>query len=153
MASQNVSVRYFEAPSVSEQYNITWAGQNMGTSFASDGRLYGDVQTVPITCQDGSCTIPVPAPAIALVFLTDQALSDSTPSAAEATATYATTVVGTGSATIDPAALETSNGQNGKMQGSTSEGSVKSAAYPSVGISKLMGGIMGLMSIGWIFWA
>ncbi|KAK4683856.1 hypothetical protein P7C73_g6361, partial [Tremellales sp. Uapishka_1] len=124
LAASTVSVRYFRAPTVSEQYNITWAGQTMGESFASDGRLYGDVETVTITCSNGECVIPVYAPSIAVVFLTDEALTQSTPQPT-VTQTYGTTVVGTGSATVNAGVLETSNGQNspnGEL-GSTSSGS------------------------------
>ncbi len=41
--ANSVQVRYLSAPSVAEQYNITWAGQNMGSSYMSDGRLYGNL--------------------------------------------------------------------------------------------------------------
>lgn len=110
-APSTVSVRYFSAPSASEKYNITWAGQTLGYSFQSDGRLYNTQQTETITCSNGACVVPVYAPSIALVFLTNTALTDSdVPSSA--TVTYATTVIGTGSATINPQVLSTSNGQN-----------------------------------------
>lgn len=45
-----VDVRYLAAPSVSEKFNITWAGQTMGGQFMSDGRLKSDVVTQTITC-------------------------------------------------------------------------------------------------------
>lgn len=45
-----IDVRYLAAPSVSEKFNITWAGQTMGGQFMSDGRLQGDVVTQTITC-------------------------------------------------------------------------------------------------------
>lgn len=125
-----VQVRYLQAPSVSEKYNITWAGQTMGNSFESDGRLSGSEQTVTINCDTtaNTCTIPVYAPSIAIVFLTNAAAEASFPSSAS-TMTYGTTVIGTGSATVDPAVLSTSNGQmgNGQGLGSTSSGSVSSA--------------------------
>jgi hypothetical protein len=122
-APSTVSVRYFRANEVEEQYAITWAGQTMGTSFTSDGTLKGDRQTDTITCNDGVCVIPVPAPSVALVFLTEDALTSSTPG--EEAAPFATTVIGTGDATVDPRVLETSNGQGGE-KGSTSKGSVAS---------------------------
>ncbi|WWC66141.1 uncharacterized protein I206_100041 [Kwoniella pini CBS 10737] len=125
----SVSVRYLRASSVSEQYNITWANQTLGTSFASDGRLYGNQETITINCQDGNCIIPVPAPSIALVFLTTDALTNSSPTESSKTA-YETSVVGTGSATVDKQSLETSNGQNsnntggGTSKGNTTSGSI-----------------------------
>ncbi|WWC99951.1 hypothetical protein V866_006860 [Kwoniella sp. B9012] len=130
-ATSSVSVRYLRASSVSEQYNITWAGQTLGTSFASDGRLYGDQSTVTIQCTDGNCVIPVYAPSIALVFLTEDALSNSTPSA-DATTEYETSIVGTGSATVDKQALETSNGQSSSQNGGTSKGNSSSGAISRI---------------------
>lgn len=110
-----VHVRYFLAPSVSEHDDITWAGQTTGGSYSSDGRLHGNVSTTTIPCNGGVCDIPVPAPAIALVFLSDQALADSSPHEGLGTAAsgFTTTIIGTGSATVAVGALETSNGQNG----------------------------------------
>jgi len=146
--SGQVFVRYLAASSVSEQYNITWAGQTMGYSFASDGRLHGEQATVTIDCANGACVVPVYAPSIALVFLSPNALTDSS-AAANATTTFATTVMGTGSATVNPQVMETSNGQNGPagQVGSTSQqrasqsGSRRSVV-PSVGL------VMGLVGMG-----
>jgi hypothetical protein len=141
-APASVSVRYLRAPQVEEQYNITWAGQTMGTSFTSDGTLRGDRATDTITCNNGVCVIPVYAPSVALVFLTDDALSSSTPSAEAAP--FATTVIGNGDATIDPRVLETSNGQDGK-KGSTSKGSIDSndsRSRAQVGLGSLVAGLL-----------
>jgi hypothetical protein len=84
----------------------------MRGSYSSDGKLHGDIVTQTITCQNALCIVPVPAPAIAVVYLTDQALALSSPQDASRSA-FETTVVGWGSATVDSKALETSNGQNG----------------------------------------
>ena len=149
-SASSVSVRYLSAPSVSEQYNITWAGQTLGTSFASDGRLYGDVETVTVQCADGNCAITVPAPSIAVVYLTDQALSDSSVSET-ATSTYATTVIGTGSATVDSGALSTGNGQNapsgvtGSNSGGSASGSVPQLSSLPVFLSVAIGLILGTL--------
>lgn len=117
----------------------------MGTSFASDGRLSGNVSTVTINCDTTAqtCTIPVYAPSIALVFLTPGALTNSTPPPT-AIMTFSTTVVGTGSATVDPGALSTGNGQKGSGGlGSTSSGS------SSAGVGRreigTVGVVLGLM--------
>jgi hypothetical protein len=109
--SPSIHVRYLLAPTISEHDNITWAGQSMGGSYASDGRLQGEVMTQTITC-NGVCIVSVPAPAIAVVYLTDRALALSSPREASK-AGFETTIVGWGSATVDPKVLETSNGQNG----------------------------------------
>ena len=148
LSAPQVFVRYLTAPTISEQYNITWANQTMGTSFASDGTLSGTVSTITINCNNGQCVVPIPAPAIALIFLTAQAETESTADAG-ATTTYATTVVGTGSATMNPQVLETSNGQNGPdgMRGSTSSGqTVEVSGAKRIRISGV-GVILGL--VGW----
>ena len=69
------------------------------------------------------------APGFALVFLTDEALTESEQT--EAMQTFSTTAVTklTNTATVDPAVLETSNGLGGKVLklGSTSRGSSSGA--------------------------
>jgi hypothetical protein len=118
--------------------NITWAGQNFGPTFGSDGRPMGTVNVTTVPCDGASntCNITLPAPSFALVFLSDAALASSGADASAAPATFATsTVTGAGnSVTIDPAVLATSNGMNGKSRlgGSTSKGGVKSGAVPGV---------------------
>lgn len=124
-----VSVRYFTAPSVASKYNFQYAGQTFGDVLSSDGSLQGTEQTVTISCDTGAntCGVPVPAPGFALVFLTPQALQESTPSSdAQVTfATTAATLTFKNTATIDPSVLATSNGRGGANQqlGSTSFGS------------------------------
>lgn len=105
-----VSVRYFRAASVSEQINITWAGQTMGGyQYASDGRLSGELTTEQVTCSNGECAITVPAPSIAVVFFTDQALTDSSVPD-DAVVSYSTSIIGSGKATIAAGAMITGNG-------------------------------------------
>ncbi|WVQ82507.1 hypothetical protein IAT38_004636 [Cryptococcus sp. DSM 104549] len=141
----SVQVRYLRADSVSEQYAITWANQTLGSSFASDGRLSGDLETVSITCSNGVCSIPVPAPSVALVFLTEDALENSSVSEG-ATETYATSLVGSGSATVGTDALETSNGDMGSgTGGKTSSGGNASGAERRVAPGAGVAGVMGVM--------
>ncbi|KIR52771.1 hypothetical protein I315_04634 [Cryptococcus gattii Ru294] len=135
-----VQVRYFRADSVSEQYDIYWANQTLGHSFASDGRLYGGLETITITCDGGACIVPVPAPSVALVYLTDAALEESSVSE-DVTSTYPTTILGFGSATVDVGSLSTSNGKEGSGQGSTSKGGATSSAGRKM---EWMGGLLGL---------
>ncbi|KIO18114.1 glycoside hydrolase family 79 protein [Tulasnella calospora MUT 4182] len=130
----SVKVKYLRADSVSVKYNITWAGQTMGQQYASDGRLYGDAEVQTIQCDTTTqlCDIPVPSPSVALVFLTDEAFTNSGGAAGDATGstlTFATTVTtGKVHATIDLAALATSNGRNGSMPlGATSKGGALSS--------------------------
>ncbi|KAG8943789.1 hypothetical protein FRC04_002483 [Tulasnella sp. 424] len=68
-----------QADSLSVEYNITWAGQTMGQQYASNGRLYDDasIQTDQCNTTAGLCNIPAPIPSVALVFLSDEALTNS----------------------------------------------------------------------------
>lgn len=149
VAPTQVHVRYLRASQIEEQYEIYWAGQTMGPSFTSTGVPRGDVQTDTIQCTDGACVIPVPAPAIALVFLTDDALAASTPP--EEAAPFATTVVGTGDATVDPRVLETSNGRNSD-KGSTSKGSIASDDGRKRAELGLGAVVVGLALGAWAMW-
>lgn len=96
----------------------------------SDGRLNGtlDVKTIQCDQTANTCTVPVPAPGFALVFLTSQALNDVTPTS---TLTFPTTVqTGKNHVYIDPSMLATSNGHSGmeQVRGATSQGSVSAAS-------------------------
>jgi len=124
----SVRVKYLLADHVTVKGNFTWAGQSLGANFKSDGRLQGELNVVNVPCDatTNTCTVTVPAPGFALVFLNDKAYKDSTPSGG--TVTFATTAntrtINT--ATIDLEVLETSNGHSGKDRAnmrSTSKGS------------------------------
>ncbi|KAG9082302.1 hypothetical protein FRC06_005131 [Ceratobasidium sp. 370] len=139
-APQQVRVKYFSAPSVSFKGNMTWAGQTLGNHFESDGRLKNEEVVQTITCENGACAIPLKAPSLALVFLSDQALRESSPDPS-ATQTFPTTFLTKlrHTATIDQAVLATSNGRGGargNKLGSTSLGSVSGA-----GVSAVMPGL------------
>lgn len=129
----SVRVKYLLAEHVTAKTNFTWAGQSLGANFKSDGRLRGEETVVNVPCDTAAntCTVAVPAPGFALVFLNDKAFEESTPSGS--TVTFATTArtKTANTATIDPKALETSNGHRGKdradMQ-STSKGSSPNGA-------------------------
>ncbi|CCO30904.1 hypothetical protein BN14_04937 [Rhizoctonia solani AG-1 IB] len=151
-----VRVKYFEAPSVSFKGNMTWAGQTLGNHFESDGRLKGEevIHTIQCDAATNQCAIPLKAPSLALVFLTDAALQNSSPqegATASFETTYQTRVRHT--ATIDQAVLSTSNGRGGGTGhriGSTSFGSIGNgvAANLSVpGTSLLAGLIVGIMMV------
>jgi len=112
----SVRVKYLLADEVTTKVNLTWAGQTLGANFKSDGRLQGEenIVTVPCDAATNTCTVKVPAPGFALVFLNDKAYTDSVP--AGNTVTFATTAQTRtiNTATIDPKVLETSNGHSGK---------------------------------------
>jgi len=137
----SVRVKYLSAASVAQKDNITWAGQSFGNNFESDGRLKGDLDVRTVECANNICQVQVPAPGFALVFLTDNAYSESTP---QSTQTFPTTVQSRvrNTATIDPSVLATSNGSNGgnrKTVGSTSRESSAAAAsmVPSTTVAML----------------
>ncbi|KAJ7592270.1 hypothetical protein C8J56DRAFT_886976 [Mycena floridula] len=57
--------------------NFTWAGQTFGGVYESDSRLKGDLHVKTVTCNGGNRIIAIPAPSSALVFLSEQVLSES----------------------------------------------------------------------------
>lgn len=73
----------------------------------------GQLDNITVSCASGTCDIPVYAPSIAIVYLSDEALSNSSPHAGNGVElVYSTTVVGTATATqVNPAVLATSNGR------------------------------------------
>ncbi|KAG6331398.1 hypothetical protein ID866_7691 [Astraeus odoratus] len=137
-----VRVKYLAASSVSQKYNLTWAGQTFGDVFSSDGRLTGSIDIQTITCDQANnvCNVKVPAPGAALVFLSDEALQESDPGPTMTFPTTAYTKVHN-TATIDPSVLATSNGNKGMgdMLAGTSQGKSYNAglglaqALPSLG--------------------
>ncbi|OBZ74677.1 Beta-glucuronidase [Grifola frondosa] len=142
-----IQVKYLVAPSVSEKFNISWGGQSFGGQLESDGRLQGNLTIETVTCDQtaNTCQVKVPAPGFALVFMSSGAFDESTPSA---TATFATTAwtKTMHTATMDPAALATSNGHmgmGGKL-GSTSKGS--NGAMKAAGVYPSMVALMGMVA-------
>ena len=101
--------------------------QTFGGRFECDGRLSGteDIQTITCDTTANTCDIPVPAPGVALVFLSSGAQGALAPST---TQTYPTTALTKtyNTVSIDPSVLATSNGMSGKDRdelSSTSQGS------------------------------
>jgi hypothetical protein len=122
----SVQVKYLLAESTGSKNNFTWAGQTLGNTFEADGRLSGTLNVTTVQCDTtaNTCSIPVPAPCFALVFLTSEALSAVSPAS---TVTYPTSTQTRTKNTIyiDPAVLETSYGHSGmeNVRGATSAGS------------------------------
>lgn len=143
----SVRVKYLLADHVTTKGNFTWAGQTLGANFQSDGRLQGElnVANVPCDATTNTCTVTVPAPGFALVFLNDKAYTDSTPSGE--TITFATTAVTrtVNTVSIDPKVLETSNGHTGKDR--TNMRSTSKGSSPS-GSSTLREGLMSVLLTG-----
>lgn len=132
--------------------------QTWGEQFSSDGRPVGDEQITTIDCDQGNnvCNIPVYAPSVALVFLSDAAQTEN---AGEPSTTYATTARTKmyNTATVDPAVLATSNGakQMSSKLASTSKGSASAAQgiraqLPGLGLVLFIAsGGLGLLGRGW----
>ncbi|PIL25780.1 hypothetical protein GSI_11530 [Ganoderma sinense ZZ0214-1] len=149
-----VKVKYLLAPSVSEKDQVTWANQTFGGRFAADGRLSGTevIQTINCDQSANTCTVTVPAPGAALVFVSAAAQAGDDPSA---TQTYSTTAVTNRVATmtIDPTALAHSNGHMGDMPlAGTSKGGANSATstHAMLSYSRLFYLLFGLVQA--LFW-
>ncbi|KAJ6540793.1 hypothetical protein DFH09DRAFT_63429 [Mycena vulgaris] len=107
----SVKVKYLAAASVVQKGNYTWAGQTFGVNFESDGRPMGEEVVQTVNCDAGAqtCTVKVPAPGFALVFLSDDAMTET---GGAPSATFATTArtKSHNTATVGKAELATSNG-------------------------------------------
>ncbi|KAK0544986.1 hypothetical protein OC846_005846 [Tilletia horrida] len=123
---QRAVVKFLAAATAAEQQNITWAGQTFG--YYSDGVLNGQESVQTIRCNDRGanntgpfCTVTVPAPGAAIVYLTPEA---------QATAAVAsrTNAAFEPQGTADPAVVIDSNGSRGRKGGATSKDSASGAA-------------------------
>ncbi|KAJ7592262.1 hypothetical protein C8J56DRAFT_1131806 [Mycena floridula] len=141
-----VKVKYLLAPSVVSKYNFTWAGQTFGGVYESDGRLKGDPDVKTVTCNGGNCVITVPAPSMALIFLSDQALQESDTGT---TVTFPTTVFTQtlNTATVDASILATSNGHQGFTEGEGNGGSTSQSSRTNEAMRRVMAVSM---SFAWI---
>jgi hypothetical protein len=127
----SVAYKLLAAPTLAEKANITWAGQTFG--YYSEGQLTGKETILQAPCVAGSCSLNVPAPGVALVFLTTEAAAEE--ASVTSTAFYP---VGTN----NPQIVLGSNGGRGSRGGATSKGSAKSsvghsAKTPSTSMSLL----------------
>ncbi|KAH9929433.1 glycoside hydrolase family 79 protein [Fomitopsis serialis] len=131
---QTVKIKYLAAESVAVKENITWAGQTLGSRFEVDGRLKGgeNVQTVQCDTSSDTCQVNVPAPGLALVFLSDTAYEEVEPSSV---VTFATTSVTNPlvTVTVNPSVLSTSNGNGSIVLGATDHSS-RAVPRGSVGV-------------------
>lgn len=84
--------------------------QTFGSYFESDGILRGEHQTEIIPCVGGICSVRVPAPSYALVFLTEPAFVPENGEAMSQTFMTSFTTKRYNTAAVEHAALETSNG-------------------------------------------
>ncbi|EMD34945.1 glycoside hydrolase family 79 protein [Gelatoporia subvermispora B] len=136
-----LKVKYLSAESVSVKENITWAGQTLGNRFEVDGRFSGDEDVQTVSCEQttNTCFVTVPAPGFALVFLSDGAFEESTPSS---TQTFPTTAVTKtmNTATVPSSVLATSNGNAGSQRTKN----ISSTSKGSSGAMHLAGGVPGL---------
>ncbi|KAF8217291.1 hypothetical protein K438DRAFT_2007856 [Mycena galopus ATCC 62051] len=141
----SVQAKRLSADSVTQKGNYTWAGQTFGTFFESDGRPIGQevIETVNCDTTAATCTINVPAPGFALVFLNSDAATGDT--AGTSLMTYPTTLSNyktKNTASVDPLVLATSSGF--QMSGHELAGTSKppSAASRSAQASVVLAGVL-----------
>ena len=119
--SSTVKVKYLEAPSVSTRDDIKWAGQTMGRTFQADGRFKGTLNITTIACTLGTCTIPLPAPGFALIFINSTSPSNAQLlQLGQGSRTYATTrrTNNHNTATYNLTEVGNSNGGSGRSRDS-----------------------------------
>lgn len=134
----------------------------MGAQGESDGRISGtyDVQTIQCDAQTFQCAIPVHAPSVALVFLTDEAYAnsggeDGQQSNGDVLTFATTTTTGRAKPTIDMQAVATSNGHSGSfpMMATSKGGSVNAGGrrmdVPGVGGLMWGMGFAVAAALGW----
>ncbi|KAL9935098.1 hypothetical protein V8E36_006174 [Tilletia maclaganii] len=121
---QQVLVKTLSAPTAAEQENIMWANQTF--EYYSNGVLKGQEAVQTVQCDDGgngggpTCTVTVPAPGAAIVFLTPRAQNTAAVSS-KTIAAFAP------QGTADPAVVLDSNGSRGRKGGATSRDSARGA--------------------------
>jgi hypothetical protein len=97
----------------------------------SDGRLNGTLNVTTVQCDQtaNTCSVRVPAPGFALVFLTSDSLNAVSPTSTVTFPTTALTQTGN-NIYIDPSMLAVSNGHTGmqNVRGATSPGSLSAAS-------------------------
>lgn len=105
--------------------------QSLGPMLQSDGRLNGTLNVTTVQCDQSAntCSIPVPAPAFALVFLTSDSLKAVSPTSTLTFPTSAMTSTGS-NIYINPNMLATALGHSGmeNVLGATSPGSLSGAS-------------------------
>ncbi|KAF8893584.1 hypothetical protein BD779DRAFT_1669853 [Infundibulicybe gibba] len=55
---KEVVVKYLASDSVANKFNITWAGQTLGSRFEVDGRLKGNPEAIRIACDQTLTLVP-----------------------------------------------------------------------------------------------
>lgn len=125
--------------------------QTFGNNFESDGRIKGDEDIQTVTCDQNAntCSIKVPAPGFALVFLKDDVFTAGASPTAFSTTAYTKTA---NTVSVAAGVLATSNGHKGMAgKGSTSKGS-QNFALGSVdrapGVGMLVALVMVLSYLG-----
>ncbi|KAJ7592275.1 hypothetical protein C8J56DRAFT_781260, partial [Mycena floridula] len=114
--------------------------------YESDARLKGDIDVKAVTCNGKNCIVIVPAPPMALVFLSEQALWESD---AGTTVPFSTTVFTKtlNTATVNASILATSNGHQGFTEGEGNGGSTSRSSGTNEATRRV---VAVLMSLAWI---
>ncbi|KAL1739670.1 glycoside hydrolase family 79 protein [Schizophyllum fasciatum] len=141
----SVRVKYLSAGEggVAALKDFKYAGQTFGNMFEVDGLLRGDPDVQTVSCDNGACSVHVPAPGFALVFIAED--DAAVPSTTFATTAQTKTL---NTATVDPSILATANGMNGAQRGwlgSTSHGSVTGGARVRATVGREMGWVVGVV--------
>jgi hypothetical protein len=146
-----VKVKYLLSPtgSVSAIANFTWAGQTFGDNFASDGRPVGQENITTLPCSNGACTVHVPAPGLAIVFLNGLDETEGAASTTFSTTTYTKTA---NTVTVNAAVLATSNGHSGStLQLGNTDNEAHNSAMPRRGGMLLAGVVGAVVAVaGWV---
>ncbi|VDC02964.1 unnamed protein product [Peniophora sp. CBMAI 1063] len=144
-----VRVKLLTAESTVQKGNYSWAGQSFGAWFESDGRLQGEMQADTVQCSNNVCTVSVPAPGAALVFLTDDAYNAVTPDKSDIQTfptTYVTATVNTAIINTTELAVSNGHGDIGAMRLTTSPNSRNKNGAGSLesSVGAIAGAVLGL---------
>ena len=144
-----VRVKLLTAESTVQKGNYSWAGQTFGAWFESDGRLQGEMQADTVQCSNNVCTVSVPAPGAALVFLTDDAYNAVSPDRSDIQTfptTYLTATVNTAIINTTELAVSNGHGDIGAKRLTTSPNSRNKSGAQSVrsSICAIVGAALGV---------
>ncbi|OSC98987.1 glycoside hydrolase family 79 protein [Trametes coccinea BRFM310] len=113
-SSSSITIRYLTAPSVSEKTNIAWGGKTyagVGDANPVDATFSSSVPDKNMSCS-GGCTIQVPGPGLAVVFLGETPDFTNTSSSGNSTS-------GNGTSNGDPSSPASSNPANRSGSGAS----------------------------------
>ncbi|KAH7099881.1 hypothetical protein BKA62DRAFT_273394 [Auriculariales sp. MPI-PUGE-AT-0066] len=153
--ASSVRVRFLVADSITSKQGITYAEQTWGGYFESDGILRGTQTTETVECPGGVCPIKVPAPGVAVVFLTPESVTFDANVDQVATFVTSHTTSMHNTAAVDGLTLATSNGLDAedreRMKGAKTSSGKNGSSGPRrfealwVGVSAFAAVIIGFL--------